>query len=263
RSAHRILVAEDNPTNQDVIRQQLDLLGYEAEIAKDGAEAFERWMNQSYDLVLADLHMPRMDGYQLAEAIRGEEARAGQGRRVPIVALTANAMKGEAKRCRAAGMDEYLTKPVRLPQLEAELLRLLARPAQVPVAPGAAAAPAAAEPVLQLDELRRYVGDRPALIDSLLDKFDAQWPQRMQEIEAARRAGDAAQVGAVAHRLKAAARSVGALALAGVCERIDAASRRHDEAALAALWPVWQAAAEALSNALAQRRGPGAAAAPP
>ncbi|MDE1929324.1 MAG: PAS domain S-box protein, partial [Burkholderiales bacterium] len=238
RPQRRILVAEDNPTNQDVIRQQLDLLGYEAEIAQDGAEAFERWMNRPYDLVLADLHMPRMDGYQLAEAIRGEEARAGQGRRVPIVALTANAMKGEAKRCRAAGMDEYLTKPVRLPQLEAELLRLLARPAQVPVAPGAAAAPAAAEPVLQLDELRRYVGDRPALIDSLLDKFDAQWPQRMQEIEAARRAGDAAQVGAVAHRLKAAARSVGALALAGVCERIDAASRRHDEAALAALWPV-------------------------
>ncbi|MDE2371540.1 MAG: PAS domain S-box protein [Burkholderiales bacterium] len=256
RSSHRILVAEDNPTNQDVIRQQLDLLGYGAEIAKDGAEAFERWMNQPWDLVLADLHMPRMDGYQLAAAIRGEEARAGQGRRVPIVALTANAMKGEAERCRAAGMDEYLTKPVRLPQLEAELARLLAPGAAVPAGdpPAAAATPSPSPPVLQLDELRRYVGDRPALIESLLDQFDEQWPRRRREVDEARDADGFEPIGGAVHRLKSASRSVGALALAAVCERIEAACRLHDEADLAGLWPQWQAAAEALSRALAMRR---------
>ncbi|MDE2371539.1 MAG: PAS domain-containing protein [Burkholderiales bacterium] len=270
RSNARILVAEDNPTNQDVIRQQLDLLGYEAEIAKDGAEAFERWMNRPYDLVLADLHMPRMDGYQLAEAIRGEESRAARRHRVPIVALTANAMKGEAERCRAAGMDEYLTKPVRLPRLEAELRRLLEREAAVPAPAAAAAADAkpaesaesagageATEPVLLVDELRRYVGDRPAMIAALLDKFERQLPERVQEVERARGASDLEQIAAAAHRLKSAARSVGALALAGVCERLEAAGRQRDEAALAAQWPSWEVASKALARAFADRRNQG------
>ena len=121
-----ILVAEDNATNQKVIVQQLALLGYAADVAADGREALERWLSGDHALLLTDLHMPAMDGYELAMAIRDHEA--GQ-RRMPIVALTANALKGEAKRCRAVGMDDYLSKPAQLVDLKAMLEKWLPAPA--------------------------------------------------------------------------------------------------------------------------------------
>jgi CheY-like chemotaxis protein len=108
-----ILVAEDNEINQKVIRQQLALLGYAADIARDGREALKRWESGNYALLLTDLHMPEMDGYQLTAAIR--LAEQGKGKvRAPIVAITANALKGEAEHCRAVGMDDYISKPVEL-----------------------------------------------------------------------------------------------------------------------------------------------------
>ncbi|HXE36959.1 MAG TPA: ATP-binding protein, partial [Azonexus sp.] len=130
RAAGRlILVAEDDEINQKVILHQLALLGYAAEIAATGSEALRLWHEGNYALLLTDLHMPEMDGYTLAATIRREEAGA---RRMPIVALTANALRGEANRARAAGMDEYLTKPVQLGQLGSALEKWL---------PGAAAKP--------------------------------------------------------------------------------------------------------------------------
>jgi signal transduction histidine kinase/CheY-like chemotaxis protein len=122
-----ILIAEDDIVNQKVIRSQIEMLGYAAEIADNGAEALRLWLDGHYALLLTDLHMPEMDGYALAQAIRRHEsARALSGdARMPILALTANALSGEAIRARAAGMDEYLTKPMPLQQLKAALLRWL------------------------------------------------------------------------------------------------------------------------------------------
>jgi two-component system sensor histidine kinase/response regulator len=117
-----ILVAEDNPVNQKVIAHQLRLMGILGEIVPNGREALERWRRGSYALLLTDLHMPEMDGYELARSIRDEERPPG---RIPIVALTANALKEEEARCRAAGIDAYLTKPVPLPRLKAVLTSLL------------------------------------------------------------------------------------------------------------------------------------------
>ncbi|MDE2394271.1 MAG: response regulator [Burkholderiales bacterium] len=120
-----ILVVEDNEINQEVIRVQLDQLGYAAGFAADGREGLECWLSGRYALVLTDLHMPHLDGYQLANAIRAHEARSGAAR-TPIVALTANVTHGEAERCKAAGIDDYLSKPVLLPQLSATLEARLA-----------------------------------------------------------------------------------------------------------------------------------------
>ena len=117
-SAGRILVAEDNEINRTVIRRQLALLGFEAEIAADGRVALERWREGRHALLFTDVHMPEMDGYDLAAAIRREE---GAGPRSVIIALTANAMKGEDTRCREAGMDDYLSKPLQLDRLRAML----------------------------------------------------------------------------------------------------------------------------------------------
>jgi len=113
-----VLVAEDDHLNQKVILQQLGLLGYAGEIASDGAEALALWRGGSYAMLLSDLHMPHMDGYDLVAAIRREEPK---GVHLPVIALTANALRGEAERALAAGMDGYLTKPVPLATLRGVL----------------------------------------------------------------------------------------------------------------------------------------------
>jgi PAS domain S-box-containing protein len=117
-----ILVAEDNEINQKVIKAQLKLLGFVAEIASNGSDALALWRSGRFALLLTDLQMPEMDGYDLAASIRREE---GGSPRIPIVALTANAQKDEAARCSAVGMDCYLTKPVPLTTLGATLERCL------------------------------------------------------------------------------------------------------------------------------------------
>ena len=119
-----MLLVDDRPANRQVIQRQLALAGYASETAEDGVEGLERWRSGRYALLLSDVHMPRMDGYQLARTIREEEARSGQPR-TPIVALTASALKGEAERCLAAGMDDYMAKPVSIPTMGACLQRWL------------------------------------------------------------------------------------------------------------------------------------------
>ncbi len=137
----RILVAEDNEINQLVIQHQLQLLGYAADVADNGREALRRWEGGDYALLLTDLHMPELDGYELTAAIRQGDA----GRpRIPIVALTANALKDELERCRAAGMDDYLSKPVAVADLGAMLERWLTAGVQGHVPSEASALPESA-----------------------------------------------------------------------------------------------------------------------
>jgi signal transduction histidine kinase/CheY-like chemotaxis protein len=133
----KILVAEDHPVNQQVILRQLRLLGHSPEIAADGAAALDLWRRGGFDLLITDCHMPVMDGFQLAAAIRAEEA--GGRPYTPILALTANALAGEAERCRNGGMDGYLSKPVDLASLRDKLDALRGRrapsPPETPAAP--------------------------------------------------------------------------------------------------------------------------------
>ena len=120
-----VLLAEDNEINRDVITEQLRLLGYACEVAEDGVQALAMWRTGRYALLLTDCHMPHMDGFELTEAIRQAEP---VGTRLPIVAVTANAMQGEAQRCRAHGMDDYLSKPLRMAELAPMLQKWLPLP---------------------------------------------------------------------------------------------------------------------------------------
>ncbi len=120
-----VLVVDDHPVNQEVLVRQLDLLGIAADTAADGVEGLEAWQNNAYAAVLADIHMPRMDGYEMTRRLRAIEAERRDGARTPVVAVTANAMKGEEERCLAAGMDAYLVKPVNIDLLRATLVRWL------------------------------------------------------------------------------------------------------------------------------------------
>jgi CheY-like chemotaxis protein len=116
----RVLVVEDHPVNREVLVLQLKQLGIAADSAENGVDALAAWARGRYAAVLADVHMPHMDGYELARRLRAAEADRGAGR-TPIVAVTANAIKGEEERCLASGMDAYLVKPVSIEQLRATL----------------------------------------------------------------------------------------------------------------------------------------------
>ena len=120
--------------NRDVLVLQLQLLGIAADSAADGVDALAAWTRGPYAAVLADIHMPRMDGHELARRMRAAEADHDRTR-TPIVAVTANAMKGEEERCLAAGMDAYLAKPVSIERLRATLERWLPIPGENDVGP--------------------------------------------------------------------------------------------------------------------------------
>jgi signal transduction histidine kinase/CheY-like chemotaxis protein/HPt (histidine-containing phosphotransfer) domain-containing protein len=207
---HRlILVAEDNPTNQKVILQQLQLLGHAADIAADGGQAFEMWESGDYALLLTDLHMPRMDGYDLALAIRVAEKKHDL-RRTPIIALTANALPGEDDRCRRSGMDGYLKKPAKLQALDSALQRLLPDV-------GEHHEIAALDPAVLVE----FVGTDPQVIDSLLRDYRQSALTLGAEIHTAGISGLAQAVAWAAHKLKSSSRMAGASKLGDLCEQME------------------------------------------
>ncbi len=239
RQRRLILVVEDNDINQKVIMQQLSLLGLTADLTGDGLQALIRWRSGDYALIVTDLHMPGMDGYQLASVIRAEEqeranalVRAGKAVEPPvrILALTANALKTEAQRCKDAGMDDYMSKPAPLSELQDLLERWLPKPASaVPVAEGVTSdmqSPPTGPVDIQI--LRSLVGDDPQLIREFLQTFRISAARIAQEVSQAYCAGSAAKTVAAVHKLKSAARSVGAMALGDLCadmEQVGAAGQ--------------------------------------
>ena len=120
-----MLLVEDNLTNQKVIAAQLEALGVQMTLANNGREGFDRWTSGDFDLVLTDCHMPKMDGFELTAKLRLTEEKA-QLPRTPVIAITANALRGEAERCIAAGMDDDLSKPVAIADLKDMLGKWLA-----------------------------------------------------------------------------------------------------------------------------------------
>ena len=224
-----VLVAEDNDINQKVIRRQLALLGLAAEVVDNGLVALERARTGRYALLLSDLHMPGMDGYELTQALRREEPL---GRRLPIIALTANALSGEAERCRAAGMDDYLSKPVQLDQLGTTLARWLAPAVPPPSTPLPLPAGAPTLPVFDDTALAQLIGDDPGLLDSFRRDFLVSTHATATALRTVVARADWAQAGALGHRLKSSARAIGAMALGGCCAGIEQAGAAGDGVAV-------------------------------
>ncbi len=234
-----VLVAEDDAINQMVILKQLELLGYAAEVASDGAEALRMWQQGRYALLLTDLHMPEMDGYALTEAIRRYEAdRDGAVRRMPILALTANALRGEANRALAVGMDGYLTKPLPLAQLDAALEEWLPKdsaPISSPLAQELQESPQpeAHARVFDVAVLKTFVGDDESTVREFLVDYVDTARRHAADMHAAYALGDVQDVTALAHRLKSSSRSVGALELGDLCAEIENAGRSVDKSGMA------------------------------
>ena len=225
----RVLVVDDHPVNRDVLQGQLRALGVAADTAADGREGLAAWRQGDYAIVFADVHMPEMDGFEMTARMRIEEVERDRPR-TPIVAVTANAMRGEDERCRAAGMDAYLSKPVALDRLRATLQRWM--PAAEPVAAKSAVSATATggSPILDRSTLSAWMGDDHKAIRSLLDKFLATAREVRDDIERAMAAGDLASVAAAAHKLKGAALAIGAGRVADVALALETAGRTADRA---------------------------------
>jgi len=209
-----LLLVDDHPTNRSLLARQANMLGYAAETAENGVEALQKWRARRFALVITDCNMPEMNGYDLARSIRRLEGGNGGGR-VPIIACTANALGGEAETCLAAGMDDYLVKPVALAQLGDKLERWL---------------PLAVDSCVPLDRsaLAVFSGGDAAAERGLLVDFRRANDEDAAMLRHAISERDLSLVANASHRIKGACRMVGAFALASVCERIEHASRASE-----------------------------------
>jgi signal transduction histidine kinase/DNA-binding response OmpR family regulator len=214
---NNVLVVDDHPINREVLVRQLLALGVAADSAADGRDGLRAWQAGRYAIVFADVHMPQMDGFEMTAEIRRLEL-ASERSRTPIVGVTANAMAGEDERCREAGMDGYLSKPVGLARLRATLQRWLQG------GDGAAPAidPSVLDPWLQSDASARH---------DLLRKFGLSASESGRDIETAMAAGDLPALAAAAHRLKGSALAVGARALSDAATILERAAKAGDRAA--------------------------------
>lgn len=244
-----VLVAEDNTLNQKVILHQLGTLGYAAEIASSGAEALCMWRTGRYALLLTDLQMPELDGYGLATAIRAEESAT---RRTPILALTANALRGESGLAISSGMDGYLTKPVQLDVLQKALEKWMpldgATPTKATAMAGNAVAPDAA--AVDINVLKALVGGDETTVYELLAEFQTMSRQEAAALHQSFDAGNIALTAAIAHKLKSSSRSIGALRLGDACAELENAGKAGHKDAVERCVLQFDAALAAVDNEL-------------
>jgi CheY-like chemotaxis protein/HPt (histidine-containing phosphotransfer) domain-containing protein len=227
--AGRILVVEDNQVNQKVAARLLEKLGYQVDVAANGREALAALDHIPYRLVLMDCHMPEMDGFTATAAIREYE---GSDRHTPIIALTANALAGERERCLAAGMDDYLAKPIQKSLLEAKLAHWLDSTHTRAAAP---VAPTMPEGVLDHDiiaQLRAMQDDgEEDLLVGLSAALDAEVEGGMRAFREALAQNMSPALIEIGHRLKGGCTALGALAFAQLWAEVERHGRAGDSAA--------------------------------
>jgi CheY-like chemotaxis protein/HPt (histidine-containing phosphotransfer) domain-containing protein len=214
----RILLAEDNVVNQKVAIRQLQKLGYRADAVADGHEVLEALERIPYDLVLMDCQMPEMDGYEAAAEIRRRE---GDGRHTPIVALTAHALEGDRAKCIAAGMDDYISKPVRPEELARVLDRLLRETGNdSPVSTDQPASVNDALPV-DMDRLRISLGDDPEERAEFLGLYLEQMSTSLENLRDVIASGNCREVHRIAHNCAGVSATCGMATVADLFRRLD------------------------------------------
>jgi two-component system, sensor histidine kinase and response regulator len=224
-SRAQVLLVEDNSVNQLVAIGQLQRLGHGCVVAASGAEALDQIGRQTFDIVLMDIQMPDMDGYEATRRIR---QMSGPVSKVPIVAITAHALAGEREKCIAAGMNDYLAKPVSLEQIGA-VIRLWA-------SKGSVAEPPAAPDLMERDD--QYVLDRERVssflaisrtqdgfLEGLVKTFRQDVPSRIDALRSALSTGDARDLANAAHAMKSSSGSVGAKRMLAMASSLEQAAR--------------------------------------
>jgi two-component system sensor histidine kinase/response regulator len=253
----RILVVEDVTLNQQVAQGMLAKLGYASDVAANGRQALDALSRADYTAILMDLQMPEMDGFAATAEIRRRE---GDARHTPIIAVTANATAGHRERCLAAGMDDYVAKPVRVEGLAAALRRWVPpTPAlEATVAAPAAGSPAtdtgAADAPAPLGRLARLRPQGPDPVREYIGLFLEEAPSQLAAVHAALAGTDPDAVRRAAHTLKGSARTIGTAQLAAKAEEIERHARAGALEAAAAQACALDAAYARAAEALAARR---------
>jgi signal transduction histidine kinase/DNA-binding response OmpR family regulator len=228
----RLLLVEDNPVNQEVALAILNELGLQADCAWDGEQALEKLAAQRYEVVLMDCHMPKLDGYATTRRLREIEGAAGKGR-TPVVALTANALSGDAQRCLDAGMDGYLSKPFSVDELYVTLKpyaqkkhgssRATEHAAPAATTPAPAAAVLDEQALRQIRSLRQPGG--PDLLKKIVALYISNSRTLIETLRDAILRSDAPGVAQAAHSLKSSSANVGAKSLTEMCAQLEATAK--------------------------------------
>jgi CheY-like chemotaxis protein len=229
KKSARILLAEDMEVNQFVVVETLAREGYSCDIANNGLEAVKAVSSKSYDVVLMDCQMPEMSGFEAAAAIRAIEKDRGEIRRLPIIALTANAVKGDRERCLAAGMDDYLTKPLNLAKLIQTIEGCAKASANQSAAPSSAPRTQnSASPSIDYDDLLARCGGDRSMLERLVEKFRESSLRLLRDLTDGCLAGDAEVTTRLAHAMKGTAANLSAIRLSALAARLENLSRAGD-----------------------------------
>jgi PAS domain S-box-containing protein len=226
RTGEWILLAEDNPVNQKLTVAMLQKAGYSVEVVENGAQAIEAWRSKPYRLILMDVQMPEMDGFEATRFIREHEA---SGQHIPIIAMTAHAMSGDRDRCLAAGMDDYLSKPLEREDVLATLEKWLSKTSPVPQEPAPAepgeAAPSTKDDPIDMEAAMPRFGDDHAFFVELLSEFIDHMDERIDLFHRALEHEDAKELARMAHNLKGAASNFNAQPLTDYAYELELQAR--------------------------------------
>lgn len=222
-----LLLAEDNETNQKVITRQLAMLGYATDVVSNGAQAIERLVANQYALLITDIHMPIMDGYELIAKVRASDSSLNK---IPIIALSANALREEVDKCKYLGANEYLVKPALLHDFKNLLDHYLPGTTRTPFQTNSTQARNTIhvdDSHLDINILRDLVGADDKVVLEFLSDYLRNASLLKSEISRGFMSSDFLALTGVAHKLKSSSRAVGALHLGRICERIEHSSQQQ------------------------------------
>ncbi len=228
-----VLVVDDHEVNRMVLMHQVTALGYAVETAENGLDGLEKWKSGRYGALLTDCHMPVMDGYEMVRTLRSIEARSASGgrRRTPVIACTANALADEAEKCYAAGMDDYLAKPLELHDVARKLDQWLPLPGGGKPSPtekqAASSGVSLPENAIDTEVLAAISRGNAATLRELVGIFRSVNDQDVAALRKSLAENHGAMVTHTAHRIKGAARMLGAFGLAALAEQIEKGSVEH------------------------------------
>lgn len=231
-SRFKVLLVEDHPVNQAVILNQLQILGYEADYVSNGQEALDRLQEKSYDIVLMDCQMPVLDGYQTTQELRRRE---GSGRHTVVIALTAHALSDDRDKCLAAGMDDYLTKPIEQETLGATINQWVNLTKSKRASAHSEAQNRPQPSVLNMDEipldlerLNRISRGKVTFQQQLVQAFVKNAQPGLEQIRVAIPVGDCLTVEQQAHRIKGSSANVGVRLMPDVAAQLEQQAREKD-----------------------------------
>ncbi len=243
----KVLLVEDHAINQKLAVALLERWGHDVEVAANGQIALDMLQQHSYDVVLMDMMMPVMDGLEATRRIRAGE----QGRRIPIIAMTANAMESDRDECLAAGMDDYVSKPIKSEELQRKLMQLAIASEQSPPSERLPLMPSLLGEVdVSFNYSAALAGADEEMVDIVADAFLAQWPKDMERLRNALAAGDFASVLHVSHALKGTLAIFGAKPASLLAHRIEALAAAADTQSIAELFEPLTQEIQALEAAL-------------